>query len=492
MSSPPAPLLRRTVAPRPGVFYDRGSRVFHDSNQTAEVQSVISRTVFLRVTAVAVGLTVVAWVADGSLDAAGPQPGSPVLDDGTVPVSTIEPPRTGAYWPGWLGPRRDGWVSGFRPPKRWPTTLTKSWQVKVGTGYGSPLVAAGRVYQHARQGEDEVLWCFDLKTGKVKWRQSYPAPFKIGGGGEYHGKGPKSSPMMADGRIFTMSITGRLIAWDAGSGKRLWNRNYDSRFKKSHPYWGASTSPIVDGKRLIVHFGTDERGTLVALDVATGKEIWSQGKDGPSYSSPLLVEIHGVRQVVEWNHRALVGVESKTGKFLWEYPFPHVGSDQNMPTPAFYEGRVFLGGENRGILGLEPRHKDGAWSVKVLWHQKTVALDMSSAVVNGGLLYGFSHYDKGRLFCLDIKTGQVLWQGPGRTGRNVMFLAIPDHVVALIDNGQLQVVSANRKAFRPTATYRVATGGTWAPPVLLDDGVLVKDKDTLTLWSLANPTSGAQ
>ena len=128
----------------------------------------------------------------------------------------------------------------------------------------------------------------------------------------------------------------------------------------------------------------------------------------------------------------------------------------------------------------------------MLWHQKTVALDMSSAVVNGGLLYGFSHYDKGRLFCLDIKTGQVLWQGPGRTGRNVMFLAIPDHVVALIDNGRLQVVSANRKAFRPTATYRVAAGGTWAPPVLLDDGVLVKDKDTLTLWSLANPISGAQ
>ena len=117
---------------------------------------------------------------------------------------------------------------------------------------------------------------------------------------------------------------------------------------------------------------------------------------------------------------------------------------------------------------------------------------MSSAVVNGDLLFGFSHYGRGRLFCLDIKTGQVLWQGPGRTGRNVMFLSVPGHVVALIDNGQLQVVSANRKSFQPKATYRVAAGGTWAPPVLLGDGVLVKDRDTLTLWSLASATSGAR
>jgi len=404
-------------------------------------------------------------------------------------VSTTAAPAPGAYWPGWLGPKRNGWVDDFRPPKRWPSKLKKSWQVKVGTGYGSPLVAGDRVYQHARQGEDEVLWCFDLKTGDVKWRKSYPAPFKIGGGGDYHGKGPKSSPVMADGRIFTMSITGKLVAWDAASGKRLWNRDYDSRFQKSHPYWGAATSPIVDGKRVIVHFGTDERGTLVALDVATGKELWSQGKDGPSYSSPLLVEIHGVLQVVEWNHQALVGVDAGSGKLLWEYPFPHVGSDQNMPTPSFHGGRVFLGGENRGIVGLEPQLQGGSWSVKVLWHQKKVALDMSSAVVNDKLMYGFSHYGQGRLFCLDIKTGKVLWQGPGRTGRNVMFLAIPQHVVALIDNGQLKIVAATGRGFRVAATYRVAEGGTWAPPVLLNDGFLIKDKDSLTLWSLTDSKS---
>jgi outer membrane protein assembly factor BamB len=398
-------------------------------------------------------------------------------------------PAADANWPGWLGPNRDGWVSNFQPPAKWPEQLKKAWQVEVGTGYGSPLLANGRVYQHARQGDDEVIWCFDLETGAVKWRKSYAVPFKMGGGGERHGKGPKSSPMLADGRVFTMSITGLLSAWDANSGNLLWRRDYGSRFKMSHPYWGASTSPIVDGNRVIVHFGTDDAGILAALNVKDGKEVWSHGKDGPSYSSPLLVEIHGIRQVVEWNHRALVGVESKSGRPLWEYPFPHVGSDQNMPTPAFHNGRVLIGGENRGIHSLEPQLNRGVWTVKEVWHQDKVALDMSSAVVNGDLLYGFSHYGAGRLFCLDTKTGEIQWQGPGRTGRNVAFLSLPGHIAALINNGELQVIAASAKGLEKVASYRVSESPTWAPPVLFQNGILVKDVEKLTLWSLPRDTA---
>lgn len=393
------------------------------------------------------------------------------------------------YWPGWLGPQRNGWVSDFQPPTPWPEQLKRVWQVEVGTGYGSPLVAGGRVYVHARQGNDEVVWCLDLKTGGVQWRQRYAVPFKIGQGAERHGKGPKSSPVLADGRIFTMSIMGKLSAWDAASGKLLWGRDYDSRFEKSYPYWGAATSPIVDGNRVIAHFGSDEQGALIALDVESGKEVWSQGKDGSCYSSPLLVEIQGVRQIVEWNHRALVGVESESGRRLWEYPFPHRGDDQNMPTPAFHKGRVLLGGENRGIHSLEPQLAGGAWTVKEHWHQDKVALDMSSAVVNGDLLYGFSHYGRGRLFCLDPKTGEVLWQGPGRTGDNVMLLAIPGHVVALINDGELKIIAASGDRFQPVASYRVAESETWAPPVVMESGILVKDSQTLTLWSLAGDPS---
>jgi outer membrane protein assembly factor BamB len=393
-------------------------------------------------------------------------------------------PAAEIHWPGLLGPKRDGWVSGFQTPILWPERLERDWQVQVGAGYGSPLVSDGRVYLHTRQGDDEVVWCLDLDTGVVKWRKSYSAPFKIGGGGERHGKGPKSTPALAGGRLFTLSIAGILSAWNMDSGQLLWRRDDGSRFKKSHPYWGVATSPLVDGDRVVVHFGTDDEGVLVALDVETGTQVWSQGKDGPSYSSPLLVESHGIRQIVEWNHRALVGVECESGRLLWEYPFPHDGHNQNMPTPAYHNGSVLLGGENRGVHSLKPQLKNGTWTVNAQWHQEKVALDMSSAVVNGDLLFGFSHYDKGRLFCLDTKSGDVLWQGPPRTGENVAFLSLPGHVVALINDGQLKIIAARGDRLETVASYRVSDSSTWAPPVLLKSGFLVKDSQTLTRWKL--------
>ena len=202
-----------------------------------------------------------------------------------------------------------------------------------------------------------------------------------------------------------------------------------------------------------------------------------------SYSSPLLVELNGVRQVVEWNHNSLVGVESKTGKLLWKHPFPHVGHNQNMPTPTVHNGRVLLGGENRGIYSLEPQLENGQWSVTEKWFQKDVALDMSSAVINGDLLFGFSHYGSGRLFCLDTETGKILWQGPGRVGRNVAFLSVRGYVVALLDNGQLQINTASGERLETVANYPVADGEAWAPPVLLQNGFLVKDLKVLTRWT---------
>ena len=392
--------------------------------------------------------------------------------------------RSADDWTGWLGPDRNGRVAGFAPPAVWPASLKQVWSVEVGTGYGSPLVVGNHVFQHARQGKAEVVWRLDRTTGNVQWRKSFPVPFKTAGGGEYHGNGPKSCPVYASGRLFTMSIDGTLSAWNASTGERLWQRNYDADFGKSHPNWGASTSPIVDRNLVIVHFGTDEAGVLAALDVATGKEVWKHGKDGPSYSSPLLAEIDGVRQVVEWNHRALVGVDSRTGQFLWEFPFPHVGSDQNMPTPTIHKGRILLGGENRGILSIRPQLSDNKWTVALDWHQRKVALDMSSAVINDDHLYGFSHYDSGRLFCLDPNTGDVVWSGPPRTGQNVMFLSAPRHVAALINKGELRILRASPRKYQQVASYQVAEDHTWAPPVLLKEGVLIKDRRRLTLWSL--------
>ena len=402
-----------------------------------------------------------------------------------VPSVEAEP----VHWTGLLGPNRDGWVSYYRPPTQWPAALEQHWRVPVGTGYGTPLVVGDRLFQHARQGEEEVVHCLELQSGETIWRRSYEQPFQMGGGGERHGKGPKSCPAYGDGRLYTMSIAGVLSAWDARNGKVLWTADFGSRYPPGRPYWGASTSPLVDGGHVIAHVGSDKEGALVCLDGVTGKEVWQQGHDGASYSSALLVELAGVRQVVDWNHRALVGVRAEDGEPLWEYPFPHEGSNQNMPTPVLHDGHIVLGGENRGLHSLFPqRQEDGTWSVEARWHQDKVALDMSTAVINGDLLFGFSHYGAGRLFCVDVTSGEIRWQGPGRSGQNVAFLSFPGYVLALMNDGHVKVIRATGSELDEVATYRVSESSTWAPPVLLPNGLLIKDDRQLTYWRF--PTEG--
>ncbi|MBT3635559.1 MAG: PQQ-binding-like beta-propeller repeat protein [Opitutae bacterium] len=387
-------------------------------------------------------------------------------------------------WPGWLGPERNGRVDGFKSPAQWPAELKPKWSVKVGSGYGTPVVAKGKVLIHSRQGDKEMVRAVEIDSGKVLWAKGYPVPFKMGGGGERHGKSPKANPSYSEGRLFTTSISGILTAWDAESGKLLWRKVPGKRFGQSHAHWGASNSPLVLGDMIVNLFGNEEAGTLMALDVATGERIWSTGNDGTCYSSPFSVEIDGVRQIVAWNHRALVGVAPEDGRLLWEFPFPHKTHNQNMPTPAFHEGKILLGAENRGIHAIAPVLKKGKWSVSTSWSQKELALDMASAIVADGFLYGLSHYGQGRLFCLDPENGKMLWQGSPRTGPYASFLSFPGHVLTLSHQGRLVVFKASPNGFQFVANYTLSDSSTWAAPVLLKDGILVKDADSLSLWTL--------
>ena len=388
------------------------------------------------------------------------------------------------YWPGWLGPKRDGQVDYFDPPAEWPQSLTSDWSLVVGEGSGMPIVAKGRVYQHARLSGEEVVWCLDLESGEVLWQKSYPVKYQIQHFGTRHGNGPLSNPTWADGRLFTLSVTNIFSAWDADSGELLWRKDYSDRFRNAYPDWGASYSPLVDGEQVIMHFGGARGGILAAFDVATGEELWTEGNDGACHASPILIELDGVRQIVEWNHDAVVGIESQTGKRLWDYDLPHRGSSQNSPTPIHYQGRLLIGGENRGIRSLEPKLENGKWMVTENWHQRGVSLNMASAIINGDSLYGKSHLKRGQFFRLDPMTGETIWLGPARMGEYATFLSIPGHILVLKDDATLEVHKADTEDYERVTVYTVAESPTWAAPVLLKDGFLIKDRMKLFKWSM--------
>ena len=235
--------------------------------------------------------------------------------------------------------------------------------------------------------------------------------------------------------------------------------------------------------RLFIHFGNDDNGFLAALDLDSGNEIWRNGKEGASYSSPLYAEFEGTRQIIEWNHEDLQGVEINSGRQLWKYHLPHRGTDQNMPTPTIHDGHVLVGGENRGLRSIHPHLEGGKWIVTEKWHQKRASLDMSTAVINRGQLYGMTHHGLGQLFCIDTKNGNIIWQGPGRAGQNATFLSMPGHILTLFDDGSLQIMEGSGAESKKVAEYNVADKPTWAAPVLLKEGILIKDRDELIRWS---------
>ena len=174
-------------------------------------------------------------------------------------------------WPQWRGPDRTGILVDATIPTKWPKQLPEVWKLTVGEGHSSPIVVGERIYQFARQDNDEVLWCLDRTTGKVQWSERYAQEYEMNPAAKGHGMGPKSTPVYDRGSVFTLGIAGTLSAVDAESGKLRWRKRSPERLQRSSPLYGTSMSPIVVDGRLIVHIGGNDQGSLIALDPANGK-----------------------------------------------------------------------------------------------------------------------------------------------------------------------------------------------------------------------------
>ena len=386
-------------------------------------------------------------------------------------------------WPQWRGPNRDGVLQDVKPPLVWPQDLQQAWQAEVGSGYSSPVVSGERVFIFARQEDQEVVRALRLTDGKELWRRGYAAPYEVNPPAAGHGQGPKSTPLVADGRLYTLGISGILSCWNADSGELEWRRTFAKRFKRTAPAYGAATSPLMDAGKLIVHLGGDDQGELMAIDVAQGDVAWSSSGDGPAYASPIVAELSGRRQVITQTQTACVGVDAENGALLWKIPF-RTDYDQNAVTPVVYGESVIFSGYNKGIHRYRVEREGEEWRTDQIWENREVSLYMSSPVILGERLYGFSHRQKGQLFALDITTGQTLWTGEGRLADNAALLRTGDVIWALTTQAELIVFRDSGKQFEPVARYKLSESPTWAHPVVAAGTVLVKDETRLTRWKL--------
>jgi len=377
-------------------------------------------------------------------------------------------------WPQWRGPNRDGAVPSAQTVPAWPERLKQGWKTGVGEGHSSPLVSGGKVIQFARQADREVTVSLDLASGRKLWEQSYAAPYEMNPAAASHGKGPKSTPLLSGGKLYTFGISGILSCHDAASGKLVWRYESGSHWKTASPTFGVATSPIAVGSDVVLHVGTDKDGALTAFDAATGKVRWQWKGEGPAYSSPVLLQ----STLVTFSAERFLGINATNGTVEWEVPFttPYT---QNSVTPFVIGDVVVYGGLTHPMTAARVVGKQ----LQKLWENKDAGMYMSSPVMAAGLLHGLSNRNKGQFISVDPKSGKTVWTSDGRQGDNAALIAQGDTVFALTTDSELHVLRASAKGLEPLRKYTVANSPTWAHPVILGNRVVVKDKDSLALWT---------
>ena len=387
----------------------------------------------------------------------------------------------GQEWPQWRGAARDGVVAGFARTS-WPESLTRRWSVEIGEGHSSPVVSGGRVYVFTREKGEEVVRALDAATGKPLWRQAYPAPYRMNPAATHHGEGPKSTPVLAGGRLCTLGISSILSCWDAASGKLIWRKEFSKEYRATSPWYGTAMSPGVFDGMLIAHVGGQDNGALTAFDAATGAVRWSWKGDGPGYASPVAAEFGGIRQIVTETQNNVVGVALADGKLLWQIPLK-TSWDQNAVTPVILGDTVIYGGLDRPLRAIRPLRRGESWKIETVWETQEAGSYMNTLVARGDRLYGLHSRNKGQYYVLNAKSGKVLAKSAPRQGDNAAMVLAGDSVVALNNSAELSVVRAGGDAWQVTRTYKVADRETWAHPVVLSGGILVKDLNSLAYWS---------
>ena len=415
--------------------------------------------------------------------AEAPRPAPPAAE--AKPLETAgdgpamsEPGFTRVEWPGFRGPERDSVIRGVRIETDWSRTPpVELWRRPIGPGWSSFAVAGNRLFTQEQRGEDEMVSVYNLKTGEPVWRHRDAARFWESNAGA----GPRATPTLSNGRVYTHGATGILNALDARDGSVIWSRNTASDTSTKVPDWGIASSPIVVGDVVIAAAA----GSLAAYDLATGKPRWFGPKGGGwAYSSPHVTTIDGVKQIVFVNGPGIVGVAPSDGTVLWKHDW---GGD-SIVQPAVLEGGDLLIGSgsglaaNSGMLRIGVAHEAGGWIVKQRWTSTGLKPYFNDFVVHQGHAFGF---DGSILACIDLQDGTRKWKG-GRYGHGQL-VVLPEQNLLLVlsEDGELALVSATADRFTELARVPAIEGKTWNHPVLVGDVLLVRNGEEMAAFRLS-------
>jgi outer membrane protein assembly factor BamB len=406
------------------------------------------------------------------------RPVAPKMKDRTVALPpTPVAAETGANWPGFRGPGRDSIIAGTRIKTDWSTSPpVELWRREIGPGWSSFAVRGDLLYTQEQRGEDEFVTCYSATTGKPVWAHRDVARFWESNAGA----GPRATPTLHDGHAYTFGATGIVNALDASDGAVLWSRNAASDTGVKVPGWGFSSSPLVVGDIVIVAAA----GKLVAYDLATGAPRWFGPDGGDGYSSPQLVTINGVPQILLMSALGATSVAPADGKLLWKYSWPS-GTRIMQPAVTADGDLLITAGDAMGGVGMRRiavAQGPTGWTAEERWTSTGLKPSFNDSVVHNGYVFGF---DGGILACIDVKDGRRKWKG-GRYGQGqLVLLRDQDLLLVLSEEGELALVKATPDQFSELAHFPAMEGKTWNHPVMAGDRLLVRNGNEMVAFRLS-------
>ena len=416
-------------------------------------------------------------------------PTAPTTADTAPPVKATDTPAIRAVammdvrWPGFRGAERDGIIRGVRIETDWAKSPPVAvWRRPIGPGWSSFAVAGDLAYTQEQRGDDEIVSAYNLTTGAPVWRHRDRARFYDSNGGP----GPRGTPTFSNGRVYTLGATGILNALDAATGAVVWSRNAVSDTGVTIPGWGIASSPLVLDDMVIVAAS----GRLAAYDAATGKPRWNKQTGGGGYSSPHVITLQGVKQVVLLSGAGATSFAPADGTRLWQHAFWQ--DSVAMLQPASLNGDLLIaGGDAMGGIGIRRigiAHGQEGWTTEERWTSRGLKPYFSDVVVHNGHAFGF---DGSILSCIDLKDGARKWKG-GRYGSGQMvLLADQDLLLVVSEEGELALVRATPDGFTEVAPKLAAIEGkTWNHPVVIGDLLLVRNGQEMAAFRLPVAGSG--
>jgi outer membrane protein assembly factor BamB len=382
-----------------------------------------------------------------------------------------------ADWPQWRGINRDG-ISAERGLRAsWPTAGPPIlWKIKgVGEGWSSVAIANNRIYTQGQRDDNQYLFAFDKNTGNKLWETPITKRYDREGADE----GPRGTPTVRDGLVYAMAVDGVLACLDAVNGKVIWSLNVVEKYGGSTINWGISESPLVDGDRVIVTPG-GPGATVVSLNRFNGELQWKTSSDGAAYSSAIVADVGGIRQVLVLTAKAVISIKIDSGELLWSY---NKVSEHtiNIPTPIYHDSHVFVSTRDGGcaLLKLAPR------TMSEVYFNRDMKNQYSTSVLVGEVLYGYSG---SILTAMEFKTGKVLWRERSTAPGSIIYA--DNHLYILSEDGVVSLVRATRDKYDEISRFEVDIGKRpsfcpfFALPAISDGKLYVRIKDNIICYNV--------